>query len=254
MKAGQLYDDIIRYPDVDVVEEVLSSKALWIIMDKLTEEKHSMENHRTAKLWLQYMEMIGILRMFIKAEITGYWALHVQTIQAMLPYFAAAGHNLYAKSAHMYLQTMLELPETHPDIHSSFLNGLHVIRMSERYWAGLSTNLIIEQVLMRSTKTNGGLTRGRGLTEIQRVIWLFSMPFCADVSQAMNELTVVSCDISEQHNDTTPSRLKRDTNDTHTVLKMLKDLDPFGSDPQLRVLVTGVYAHESVNADDAKTV
>ena len=35
---------------------------------------------------------------------------------------------------------------------------------------------------------------------------------------------------------------------------MLKDLDPFGSDPQLRGLVTGVNAHESVNADDAKTV
>ena len=145
MKAGQLYDDIMRDPDVDVVEEVLSSKALWRIMDKLTEEKHSMENHRTAKLWLQYMEMIGILRMFIKAERTGDWALHLQTIQAMLPYFAAAGHNLYVKSAHMYLQTMLELPETHPDIHSSFLNGPHVIRRSERYWAGLSTDLIIEK-------------------------------------------------------------------------------------------------------------
>ena len=73
-------------------------------------------------------------------------------------------------------------PETHPDIHSSFLNGLHVIQRSERYWAGLSTDLVIEQVLMRSIKTNGGLTRGRGLTEIQRVIWLLSMPFCADVS------------------------------------------------------------------------
>ena len=107
---------------------------------------------------------------------------------------------------------------------------------------------------MRSIKTNGGLTRGRGLMEIQRVIWLLSMPFCADVSQAMNELTGVSCDISEQHKDTTPSRLKRDTKDTHKVLNMLKDLDPFGSDPQLRGLVTGVYAHESVNADDAKAV
>ena len=75
VKAGQLYDDIMKDPDVDVVEEVLSSKALWRIMDKLTEEKYSMENHRTAKLWLQYMEMIGILRMFIKAERTGDWAL-----------------------------------------------------------------------------------------------------------------------------------------------------------------------------------
>ena len=58
VKAGQLYDDIMRDPDVDVVEEVSSSKALWRIMDKLTEEKHSMENYRTAKLWLQYMENV----------------------------------------------------------------------------------------------------------------------------------------------------------------------------------------------------
>ena len=133
VKARQLYDDIMRDPDVDVVEEVFSSKALWRIMDKLTEEKDSMENHRTAKLWLQYMEMIGILRMFIKAERTGDWALHLQTIQAMLPYFAAAGHNLYAKSAHMYLQTMLELPEILPDIYSSFLNGLHVRAIGQDY-------------------------------------------------------------------------------------------------------------------------
>ncbi len=55
---------------------------------------------------------------------------------------------------------------SHPDIHASFLNGYHVIRRSDRYWAGLSTDLVIEQVLMRSIKTVGGLTRGRGMTEI----------------------------------------------------------------------------------------
>ena len=84
----------------------------------------------------------------------------------MLPYFAAAGHNLYAKSAYIYLQKMQQLPQSHPDIHASFLNGYHVIRRSDRYWAGLSTDLVIEQVLMRSIKTVGGLTRGRGMTEI----------------------------------------------------------------------------------------
>ena len=40
------------------------------------------------------------------------------------------------------------------------------------YWAGLSTDLVIEQVLMRSIKSTGGLTRGRGMAEIQRLLWL----------------------------------------------------------------------------------
>ena len=56
---------------------------------------------------------------------------------------------------------------------------------------------MIEQVLMRSLKTNGGLTRGRGMTEQQRVIWLLSMPACAEVNRAMQELTSVKYDASE---------------------------------------------------------
>jgi len=58
-----------------------------------------MEECKFAKLWLQYFEMIGILCMFIKAERIGDWYLHLQFIQDMLLYFAAAGHNRYANSS-----------------------------------------------------------------------------------------------------------------------------------------------------------
>lgn len=43
--------------------------------------------------------------------------------------------------------------------------GFHAIRRNNRYWAGLWTDLIIEQVMMCSIKSRGGLTRGRGITE-----------------------------------------------------------------------------------------
>ena len=100
---------------------ILSSEdLLHEISDKLNAEKQTLKEHRTAKFWLQYIEMIGILRMFIKAERIGDWNLHLQAVQKMLPYFAAA---LYTKSAYIYLQKMQQLPESHPDIHTSFLNG-----------------------------------------------------------------------------------------------------------------------------------
>ena len=66
----------------------------------------------------------------------------------MLPYFAAAGHNLYAKSAYVYLQLMQDLQKTKPSVYNSFVDGLHVVRCSDRFWAGLSTDLIIEQVIL----------------------------------------------------------------------------------------------------------
>lgn len=131
-------------------------------------------NFKTPALWLQYLEMVNLLHTFIKAEKT--WNLHLQCVQKMLPYFASTGHNLYAKSAYMYLQTMRQLHIDHPDIQASFQNGFHILRRSDRYRAGLSSDLVIEQVLMRSVKTRGGLTRGRGMTEAQRSQWLLSMP------------------------------------------------------------------------------
>ncbi len=172
----------------------------------------------------------------------------------MLPYLAAAGHNWYAKSAYIYLQMMLELREKHPDIHKCFLEGLHVVCRSDRCWAGLSTDLVIRQVLIRSLKTNGGLTRGRGFTEVQRLVWLLSMPACADISQCMQELTGVNSDSSEQYKDCSQSRIKRDTEDTYKILSTLSTLNPFGPDPSLRGLVNGVIASESVNVDNAKLV
>ena len=48
----------------------------------------------------------------------------------MLPYLAGSGHNLYVKSAHVYLQDMLELEQTHPDLDAAFKSGLHVVEIS----------------------------------------------------------------------------------------------------------------------------
>ena len=89
---------------------------------------------------------------------------------------------------------MYKLETKHPLVFNNFKdNGLHVIRRSDTYRSGLSSDLIIEQVLMRSMKTSGGLTRGRGMGEVQRAIWLPSSPACTAVNEAIQNLTGVSC-------------------------------------------------------------
>jgi len=67
-------------------------------------------------------------------------------------------------------------------VYQKLIDGFHVVRTSERKWAGLSTDLVLEQVLIRSMKMSGGLTRGRGMTEQQRLIWLLSSPVCAEMN------------------------------------------------------------------------
>ena len=159
-EIGKLYSQLTS-GDLSV-SEVYDTDVLKNLEETIRSRTEMLKQSRTAKLWLQYSEMIQILRQFIKAERTGNWPLHLQSIQYMLPFLAASGHNLYTKTAYVYLMTMQALEKDHPDVYESFTNGNHVIRRSDRYWAGISTDLFIEQVLMRSVKTAGGLMRDRG--------------------------------------------------------------------------------------------
>ena len=101
----------------------------------------------------------------------------VSSVTKMLNLFAATGHINYAKSERLYLQLMqFDLPSEHPWLHECFISeGFHTVRRSNRYWGGLWTDLVIKQVMMRSIKSRGGLTRGRRLSESVRQQWIFSM-------------------------------------------------------------------------------
>ena len=109
-------------------EEVCKSNILKRSKDNLQKHSESVKiSSRTAALWNQYMNMTDILRNFIRAERTGNWALHLQSIQDMLPYLAASGHNMYTKSAMLYLQQMSNLKAQHPIVQQRFDEEFHVI-------------------------------------------------------------------------------------------------------------------------------
>jgi hypothetical protein len=63
----------------------------------------------TSKLWIQYLDMVLILKEFIRAERMGDWKSFLAAIKRMFPYFHAAGHFLYAKSAQLFIQDMEKL-------------------------------------------------------------------------------------------------------------------------------------------------
>ena len=89
---------------------------------------------KTSKLWLLYIEMVVLLQTAIKAERTGDFKLHLSAVSKMLSIFAASGHRLYTKSARLYLQQMMSLTKTHPDVYRDFMTGHDVIPSSDRFW------------------------------------------------------------------------------------------------------------------------
>ena len=124
------------------ITDIRETEVLSKLKEKLDTMKSNLQNYKTAKLWLQYMDMIDLLRDFIR-DRTENWTLHLQTMYDMLPYFAESGHNQYLKSIHLYLQKMTQLSDKHPDVYAHFMAGLHVWRRSDNLWAGLSVHLVI---------------------------------------------------------------------------------------------------------------
>ena len=89
-------------------------------------------------------------------------------------------------------EKMDALEESHPAVYSKFMDGLFVLRRSDNYWAGIFSDLYIEQVLMGSIKSVGGLTRGRGFEDATSLVWLLPMPVCGEVHKAVQEVTGTS--------------------------------------------------------------
>ena len=236
------------------IDDIEQNHILQKTLGSVRSAVKNLSSAKTADLWLQYMQMVDLLRMFMKGERLGNWDLHLQSLYEMLPYFAASGHRLYLRSVHIFLQKMAKLPEQHPEVHQHFKEGLHVIRRSDRCWSGLSPDLVIEQCLMRSLKTTGGLTRGRGFSETQRLLWVLSMPACAEINSSMQQLTDIKYATSEQHKEAMSARVVRDAKDTQEVLKYLTDRSPFTSETSLRNIATGLTALPSVNVHQSKEI
>ena len=121
------------------------------------------------------------------------------------------------------------------------------------YWVGIWSDLIIEQVFIKS---GGGLTTRCSVTESVRLLWVQSMHHCADVHIGMCNLTGLQHRSSEQHVEIGVTRRKRDNDDLRKIYAWFNKHNPFTSNNSLRSLSSGLTATENdnMNCDDAESV
>ena len=80
--------------------------------------------------------------------------MHLSAVSKMIDLFAVTGHGNYAKSARLHLQQMLELETTYPWVYNNFSEHCYyTVCRSDCFWAGLWTDLVIEQLLMCALKS-----------------------------------------------------------------------------------------------------
>lgn len=225
-------EELLLVPNRSAVLNFHENEINNTVISKFDEALHTIASRGpTAKLWVQYFQMVTLMKQFIEAERMGNWTLHLDTIKKMLPYFHAAGHFLYAKSAHLYLQDMLTLEEKmNPFEFNQFTKeGSFTIRRSDKFWSGIWSDMTIEQTLMKSMKVIGGLTHGRGFSDSVLTKWTAGMTSLQNVCQKIEEYCDVSSGTSEQHVALRHSRIKRDTADCDKLIEWLSQYPPLST-------------------------
>lgn len=91
--------------------------------------------------------------------------------------------------------------------------------------AGLSSDLVIEQTLMKSVKGRGGLTHRRGMHDSVRHTWTSTLSIFAGFHFAMKLNNIF--DSSDDHVEIGSARMKRDVVNLVKVKVYLIDNDPF---------------------------
>jgi hypothetical protein len=97
-------------------------------------------------------------------------------------------------------------------------------------------------------QTNGDLTRGRGLTETQRLVWVLSTPACAEINSAIQELAWVTFTTTKQHKEATSARLASYTSYTQQLLLYLSQKIPFKG--MLGFIVDSIYVSFEIRSSN----
>ena len=258
-KIKEVAEKVVQNPE-SAIEVVASSDefrrldtALELYNDELSSKS------RTAKLRLQYLMYVDMIKLYIRAERTENWSLHLIAVRKML--------NLFAATAQLTMPKMLDCTSRACSSYRSSIHGYTIIftwlphcpMQRSILVRSIRTDSIIEQVLMRSLKSRGGLTRGRGVTETVRVMWLNSMHRCAGVHNAMSNLTGAQHKTSEQHIELGKGRVKKDNEDLMKLLTWFQIHDPFDINlGTLRSISSGITASEedgiNINGEQHKKI
>ena len=141
---------------------------LAVRLKDIMKEKHKdlSKSSRTSALCWSYVRYVSIIQDFIRAERTNDWNL--------------------------YLQFIAELEKNQPEVYNEFLKGSHTVRRALKSWAGIWTDLSIEQILMKSLKGRAGVvTKGISETENVMHVWTKTMHRCAEITETMDSIVSI---------------------------------------------------------------
>ena len=107
--------------------------------------------------WNNVLILIDLMNDLIRADRTGNWSLHLQTIHKLQPLFHVFDRTNYARWCNVYLEDMLTLQTTAPEVFKNFEDGRFTVKRSSVPFTSVATDQALEQTINRTSKSSGGI-------------------------------------------------------------------------------------------------
>ena len=109
------------------------------------------------KFRLSYLDLFELVFNLIYATRTGNWTLYVSCIEEVIPWCFAYDREKYARYLISFLNNMLRLPSSVPEVYNAFFNREFLVQMGEATPFGRNeADKTIENIINRDCKTGGG--------------------------------------------------------------------------------------------------
>jgi hypothetical protein len=157
-------------------------------------------------LWWEYIKMVQVLLMFIRAQRDGIWDLHLVAFRCMLPYFHRYDHTNYSKWGVIYLAEMQQLPD---EVLQQFKQGDFVVKVGKEPFNQVDPDQSTEWL-------NGTGKKGGGIVGITKTVsalsrWALSFNMRAKIAADTRQLYGLELDDSLTHKEATKSQRKKDS-------------------------------------------
>ncbi|CAG9782212.1 unnamed protein product [Diatraea saccharalis] len=155
-------------------------------------------------------------------------------------------------NGHAYARSMIKLEETMDEqTFENFKNGFFTVKRTEKFNSGTWPDMVIEQSLMKSMKTEGGVSRGRSTQKSVLCKWVYGMYATNTICEEIERFCKISFDSVDQHVDARDSRIKRDNTDVNELVDWFTLHNPFPNTNQLVSLASGIVGNDQINCHRA---
>lgn len=198
--------------------------------------------------------MVTMMFNLIRADRTGDWLLHLNTVHQLQPVFHALDRTNYLRWSSVYLEDMLSLPVKAPQVHEAFLQGQFTVKRSNTPFTSVATDQALEQSFNKTSKDRRSGVIGWTRDKAAMSLWGLTFHEFLATNNYFKEVThyTDSFDEALSHHESADSVTINSEVAVQKILDYLhdKNANPFEEGNQtLRNLITGALVHESVRLD-----